>query len=283
MSLAKAALSAGRRPVEEPMRVMCPVPCGEQLAGALEREAVVGHQLRRPDAAELRELLVERHPAEKIVGPCPDRLGGILVRSRSSSPSCPVTLLRTRTRTRTRARARTRDPYSVPVPVPVPVPRARTRVAFPRAHRDGNGHGYGYGIGNEARISFLLSGHLCLSVSFRGCNFRGIERGGFMASPELQMVIDLLRSAPPVPREAAWAEQRAALENLTTIMPPPADVRFTPVDAGGVPAEWVAGGGGARRPRGALPARRRLLHRVDQHAPAACRGRLARCRRARPA
>lgn len=69
-----------------------------------------------------------------------------------------------------------------------------------------------------------------------------------MPSPELQMVIDLLRSAPPVPRGAPWAEQRAALENLAALMPPPADVRFTPVDAGGVPAEWVAApGAGADR------------------------------------
>jgi acetyl esterase/lipase len=64
-----------------------------------------------------------------------------------------------------------------------------------------------------------------------------------MPSAELQMVIDMLRGAPPVPREGAWAEQRAALERLTTIVPPPADVRYTPVDAGGVPAEWVAPAG----------------------------------------
>jgi hypothetical protein len=36
-----------------------------------------------------------------------------------------------------------------------------------------------------------------------------------MPSAELQMVIDMLRSSPPVPRDAAWAEQRAGLESLT--------------------------------------------------------------------
>jgi len=64
-----------------------------------------------------------------------------------------------------------------------------------------------------------------------------------MASPELQTVVDMLRSMPPVPREADWLAQRAALENLTTMAPPPADTVFTPTDAGGVPAEWVAAEG----------------------------------------
>lgn len=64
-----------------------------------------------------------------------------------------------------------------------------------------------------------------------------------MASAELQMVIDLLRSSPPVPRTADWATQRAALEQLTTLAPPPSEVRCTPVDAGGRPAEWVCATG----------------------------------------
>ena len=72
-----------------------------------------------------------------------------------------------------------------------------------------------------------------------------------MPSPELQMVIDLLRGNPPVPRTAAFAEQRAALDNLTGVMPPAADVRSTPVDAGGVAAEWIAAAG-ARDDRGVL-------------------------------
>jgi acetyl esterase/lipase len=61
-----------------------------------------------------------------------------------------------------------------------------------------------------------------------------------MASSELQMVLDLLRGAPPVPRDAPWVDQRAALESLTTMVPPPPDLRVTKVSADGVPAEWVA-------------------------------------------
>ncbi len=61
-----------------------------------------------------------------------------------------------------------------------------------------------------------------------------------MSSPELQMVLDLLRGAPPVPREASFVEQRAALEALTATAPPAEDVSFTPVDASGVPAAWIA-------------------------------------------
>jgi len=61
-----------------------------------------------------------------------------------------------------------------------------------------------------------------------------------MPSPELQMVLDLLRGAPPVPREASFVEQRAALEALTATAPLPEDVSITPVSAGGVSAAWVA-------------------------------------------
>jgi len=61
-----------------------------------------------------------------------------------------------------------------------------------------------------------------------------------MPSPELQTVIDLMRGMPVLPPEAPWADHRAALENLTHFAPPVADVACTPVDAGGVPAEWVA-------------------------------------------
>jgi epsilon-lactone hydrolase len=64
-----------------------------------------------------------------------------------------------------------------------------------------------------------------------------------MPSPELQTVIDLMRGMPPLPHEADWADQRAALESLTAMAPPVADVRCTPVDASGVPAEWVAAAG----------------------------------------
>ena len=63
-----------------------------------------------------------------------------------------------------------------------------------------------------------------------------------MASAELQMVIDLLR-AQPIPRDANYVDQRAAMESLTAMAPRPDDVTFTPVDAGGRPAEWVAAAG----------------------------------------
>ena len=59
-----------------------------------------------------------------------------------------------------------------------------------------------------------------------------------MPSPELQMVIDLLHGVTAAP-DGSIAEQRAAMENLTTSMALPADVRCTAVDADGVPAEWI--------------------------------------------
>ena len=63
-----------------------------------------------------------------------------------------------------------------------------------------------------------------------------------MPSPELQMVIDLLHGVTAAP-DGSIAEQRAAMENLTTSMALPADVRCTPVDADGVPAEWITAAG----------------------------------------
>lgn len=63
-----------------------------------------------------------------------------------------------------------------------------------------------------------------------------------MASAELQMVIDLLRGQP-IPRDASFVDQRAAMENLTAMAPPPEGVTCTPCAAGGRPAEWVAADG----------------------------------------
>jgi acetyl esterase/lipase len=71
-----------------------------------------------------------------------------------------------------------------------------------------------------------------------------------MPSTELQTVIDLLRGTPML-RDGSFAEQRAAMEGLTALMALPDDVRCTPVDAGGVPAEWVAASG-ARQDRAVL-------------------------------
>lgn len=71
-----------------------------------------------------------------------------------------------------------------------------------------------------------------------------------MASAELQMVLDLLR-AQPIPRDRGWDEQRAGLEQMTALMPPPEDVAFTPTTVAGRPAAWVAAPG-AREDRALL-------------------------------
>lgn len=67
-----------------------------------------------------------------------------------------------------------------------------------------------------------------------------------MASPELQMVLEMLRTMMPINLEATVAEQRASMEAATTAMPLPADVTFEPTTAGGVPAEWTRAPGVSR-------------------------------------
>jgi epsilon-lactone hydrolase len=63
-----------------------------------------------------------------------------------------------------------------------------------------------------------------------------------MASPELDVVIGMLRSASPL-AGGTLLEKRARMELQTTLAPPPADVRYEPADAGGVPAEWTSAPG----------------------------------------
>jgi len=58
-----------------------------------------------------------------------------------------------------------------------------------------------------------------------------------MASAELKIVIDMLKANPPI-QGADLGEMRAGVDALAGAIPPPADVTYTPVDAGGVPAEW---------------------------------------------
>jgi len=58
-----------------------------------------------------------------------------------------------------------------------------------------------------------------------------------MASAELQIVIDLLKANPPI-QGSNVAEMRAAMDAMSAAIPPPEDITHTPVDAGGVPAEW---------------------------------------------
>ena len=57
-----------------------------------------------------------------------------------------------------------------------------------------------------------------------------------MASEQLQQVISLLR-AGGLPAGAGVEEQRAAMEQWS--QPPPEGTNVEPVDAGGVPAEWI--------------------------------------------
>jgi len=63
-----------------------------------------------------------------------------------------------------------------------------------------------------------------------------------MASPELEIVIGMLRSASPL-AGGTLLEKRGRMELQTTLAPPPAGVRYEPVSAGGVPAEWTAAPG----------------------------------------
>lgn len=58
-----------------------------------------------------------------------------------------------------------------------------------------------------------------------------------MPSQQLQTVIQMLRTAP---RPETVEERRAAMESLAAMAPIPEDVQCQPVDAGGVPAEWIA-------------------------------------------
>jgi epsilon-lactone hydrolase len=60
-----------------------------------------------------------------------------------------------------------------------------------------------------------------------------------MASPELQSIVELLRAQPTV--DADFPARRAAMEAATGLWPMPEATLVEPVDAGGIPAEWVAG------------------------------------------
>lgn len=59
-----------------------------------------------------------------------------------------------------------------------------------------------------------------------------------MPSQELQTVLQLLRSHPMLP-DVGFEEMRAGMEATSGILPVPDDVETEPVDAGGVPGEWV--------------------------------------------
>ena len=60
-----------------------------------------------------------------------------------------------------------------------------------------------------------------------------------MASPQIAMLVEMLRSAPPLPQTMDIHERRQHMEELTRSAPLPEGARFTPVEAGSVPCEWV--------------------------------------------
>ena len=63
-----------------------------------------------------------------------------------------------------------------------------------------------------------------------------------MASQMLQTIIQMIRSAPDL-HGAPVEQRRAAFEAVTQMFPVPDDVKSEPVDAGGIPAEWIAAPG----------------------------------------
>jgi len=65
-----------------------------------------------------------------------------------------------------------------------------------------------------------------------------------MASPELQAIIELLRSQPTI--DADFPARRANMEAATGLWPLPVDTHVEAVVAGGVPCEWVTTPGAAR-------------------------------------
>jgi len=60
-----------------------------------------------------------------------------------------------------------------------------------------------------------------------------------MASQQLQTIIQTIRSRPDL-HGAPIEQRRAAMDAITVMFPVPDDVTREPVDAGGVPAEWIA-------------------------------------------
>src|SRR5688572_20964551 len=63
-----------------------------------------------------------------------------------------------------------------------------------------------------------------------------------MQSDQLKIVVDLLRSAPAVAGADVLA-MRKNMEAAVAVAPRPEGVTVTPVDANGVPAEWIVAEG----------------------------------------
>src|SRR5262245_53448104 len=83
----------------------------------------------------------------------------------------------------------------------------------------------------------------------RGCRPDGVQlHGHAMASAQLAMIVDMFRSAPPFPQDMDIQTRRQRMEDMTAGAPLPEGTRVTPVDAGGVPSEWVEVPGGSGTP-----------------------------------
>nr|ADM67447.1 esterase MY09-1 [uncultured bacterium] len=66
--------------------------------------------------------------------------------------------------------------------------------------------------------------------------------GHIMPSPQLQTIIQMIRAQPDL-TDAPFDQQRAAFEAVAAMFPVPDDVESEPVDADGVPAEWISAPG----------------------------------------
>jgi len=65
-----------------------------------------------------------------------------------------------------------------------------------------------------------------------------------MASAELKTITEMLRARQQeAPLDISFPESRALFEQMTAAFPLPSGVTATPVDAGGIPAEWIAAPG----------------------------------------
>lgn len=67
-----------------------------------------------------------------------------------------------------------------------------------------------------------------------------------MASPQLKQVLELLSAAPIAEGEQTVAQQRAGMEAATGAFPVPEEAVIEPVEANGVPGEWVSMPGASR-------------------------------------
>lgn len=64
-----------------------------------------------------------------------------------------------------------------------------------------------------------------------------------MASPQLQTIVQMLRSLPVRENQFDFAAARAAMDGTAAMFPTPDDVTLEPVDCDGVQGEWIAAPG----------------------------------------